>query len=88
MNPKSRQRSADTSWEFGQSNHPLVVERRLTRLEMTTDDHEERLTKMEDLKSWLGEWKHFLAAALLLLLGLGGRLSAEQIAEFLAAILH
>lgn len=83
----------------GYEHHDMVVEHRLTVVEMKVetnerrteqrfDDHEQRLSSLESIRHWIGEWKPVIIATAIMALGLTGNLSAEWVAVTLKGLLE
>lgn len=98
MPPTTSTRSSqNTSRDYDQRHSPsdMRVEHRLTVVEMdivslraVDVDHDRRLSALESIRHWIGEWKPVLIAVAIMALGLTGNLSAEAIALTLKGLLE
>jgi hypothetical protein len=59
-----------------------------TNLKSGQVDHEERLSNLESIHHWIGEWRPVIVATAILALGLSGNLTAEHLAEIVKSWLE
>jgi hypothetical protein len=71
-----------------QHSHNMSMEHRVTVVEIAVADHAERLSSLESIRHWVGEWRPVIIAAAIMALGLTGNLSAETVALTLKGFLE